>query len=281
MALTEDRVDDAVEILMQVALVKSTGDRISLHRLVQHAFCLSDQGLGDDKAQAMQSAFSTAAVLLHQRFPRCGGTATFWGRWEQCSVYCPHVLSLAKRFETQAARKNKLRADKGTIKLFIDCAWYLYEIGEFNDCLDLLAITRTACEDKSSYEYGLLCNHETCAYHDLFRLRECKRAGEECERVLRACQGRNDLDLGNAYNNLGICYLSEGLVDEGIEKLENSKEIRMSAGASGLLYVSACHINLGIAQLRKGDPESAAEHMAKAEEIIISQGDSGKFLLHL
>lgn len=270
-----------MEILLQVALVKSTGERIGLHRLVQSAFCLSDQGLADDKTQEMQSAFSTAAVLLHRKFPSCGRAATFWGRWEQCSTYCPHVLSLAKRFEKQSGTKNRLHADKGTVKLFIDCAWYLYEIGEFVECLDLLAITKTACEDKSSYEYGLLCNHETCAYHDLFRLRECKKAGEECERVLRACQGLNDLELGSAYNNLGICYLSEGLVDKGIEKLEKSKEIRISAGSSGLLYVSACHINLGIAQLRKGHSELAAEHITEAERIIVSQGNAGKFLLHL
>ncbi|KAL8786507.1 MAG: hypothetical protein Q9213_002734 [Squamulea squamosa] len=190
------------------------------------------------------------------------------------------LMQVALRFEMQTGTKHKLRADKGVVKLFIDCAWYLYEIGEFNDCLDLLTMARTAWEEKSGYEYGLLCNHETCAYHDLFRLQDCKRSGEECERVLSACLPPDDLDLGNAYNNLGICCLSEGLVDEGIEKLERSKQIRMSAGASGLLYVSACHINLGIAQLRKGLPDLAAEHMTKAEKIVSSQGDAGRFLFH-
>lgn len=94
------------------------------------------------KTELLQSLFNTICELLNFRFPKAdAGDQSHWGKWESCARYMAHVESVKAHFESISIRVKSENGTLNVAEVFLDLiqnsAWYQYEIGNYQECLDL------------------------------------------------------------------------------------------------------------------------------------------------
>jgi tetratricopeptide (TPR) repeat protein len=195
--------------------------QLSIHRLTQEAAVYGTYGLID--SSSLQHAFDGLLSLLRRRFPHAELHEGLWSRWGECSKYLPHVAALA-RASKRCWKKKKSAAEPVEtntvfVNLLIDATWYLQEIGELQECLDLLDIAKDACPDRNSLEYAYLCNTHVTVAVDQNDIAMGRKYSQEALAIRKAWLPPNHMDLAASHNNYANSLNNEGRYDEAIEHL--------------------------------------------------------------
>jgi len=85
------------------------------------------------------------------------------------------------------------------IDLLYNCAWYLYEVSDYDMCLRLVETGWTACEDKDSLQYAGLCNAAGGAYYELNRLGDCRKNWEIFLKLQEKLLPEDDLEVSTRF----------------------------------------------------------------------------------
>ena len=112
-----NRVEDAIDALVNYALIKREGDVISLHRLIQKAFVFS---LEDSEKQRV---FEATVKLVNSAFPKQINARPLLDRWHECQKYIQHALTLAEIFRKHNSSRVPIQTLPELGELLKNCVW--------------------------------------------------------------------------------------------------------------------------------------------------------------
>lgn len=98
-------------------------------------------------------------------------------------MYLPHALSLAARYsKSQLATKRALKLSSTAVflELMQHTTWFQFEIGDLDNCLESLAVAKTACPDRDCFRYGQYCNTSACVWYERHNLLKCRENNMQC-----------------------------------------------------------------------------------------------------
>ena len=240
---------------------------ISLHRLVQVAFLERNFEPGSPD---LQKLFEEVSTVLHHEFPQSKSTS-YWGRWQACAKYLPHGLSLIRFYRKQSVFKPRLHASKDALWLWIDCSWYLYESGDFQESVALLETATNACDDTSGLQYAYLQSHISCSYFELHDVEKAKEAIEMAVSIREKLLPEDDLDRVNGVSNHGLILLSECEFEKALDVFKHCAKIRgeiVQKGKTKIDYLAASHLHMAMAYVQMGKLDEADRALDKTEELI-------------
>ena len=142
----------------------------------------------------LQDACNAAASLLNQVFPKQSFGKPLVPQWAQCSKYAQHCMSLAQVYSSLHTAHTK-STDHEIVKLLSNCAWYLHEIGDWEDCNRIIEIAKARCSDKTSLLYSHLLNTAGASLFELNMLAASRLNLEESLRIRNLHLATNDEDL--------------------------------------------------------------------------------------
>jgi hypothetical protein len=94
-----------------------------------------------------------------------------------------------------------MNSSKEFIDLLANCAWYLYEVSDYDICLRVVETAWSACEDKESLQYGTLCNLAGVAYYDLNRLGDCRKHFEKFLKIQEMLLPDGSLEVSTLFSS--------------------------------------------------------------------------------
>ena len=251
--------------LIQRSLVQRNSKThiMSLHRLIQLEACRTWQ------QDVYQIRFDQAASLLANAFPPHHSGQPMTNDWGECSVLAPHVLSLARRFETDSF----LKAPFNFIDLINRCGWYLYEIGQHSKSIKFLKLAETICINEHSDSLlqadayrGLAQNHKN--------LNKLARAEEYVLKLLqirRRHLSDDHLETADAWTDYGVILNCQDKFEEALDAYTRaiSTERADPACPAGLLAQSySC---LGRLLTRIGRYQEAGDLLEEALQINVQR----------
>ncbi len=107
-----------MEELQTLSLIKRDSDTrtLSVHRLIQSHF---KQFLGNE---GRQRAHINISKLLYLAFPQRESTnAQFHDRWQRCSRYMPHVISLKNAFGQERKKVPGFEVCPYLVEVLVNC----------------------------------------------------------------------------------------------------------------------------------------------------------------
>ncbi|ETS76502.1 hypothetical protein PFICI_11889 [Pestalotiopsis fici W106-1] len=267
-------VVDGISFLRNLGLVDVQGesdDRISLHRLTQVAFILQKDLEGSER----QTIFESASVLINDAFPKQIEGRMMYGDWEKCREYIKHAMSLYDLYGRLKGASLPLSCTQAFAELMTNCAWYVSDLGDWDDTLQLTHGAAEACKevDEGGLTRAHLLNTESQIHFSMNKLDKCREALEESQRIREKRLGLVHEELANTYMNLGNLEAAEGNYDKSLDFYERSIHIREQIPNPGAqLMVGLCHLNLARALLWKGDFESSGAELDKSQSIMEEHG---------
>lgn len=269
------RLDDCVDLLVRVALIKRKGSQLSLHRLVQSAFQYSDYGLSSED---LQRAFDTSATLVNYRFPKFGGPKSLHGLWRECSKWYHHADAMANLFAKAKKTKKPLKSSPDFDELLKNAAWYQYEIGELAECLHMLEIAYDACLDKDGLIYAYHCNTAGCVYYELNDLTRCRNSYERSLDIRTAKLNPDHPDFSNTHSNMAKLLMSELRFEEASDMCNQAIEARARSGLAAAEYFAVSYMERGRIEFEKKQFESAEEDYKQSERLFVESGKAEGWL---
>lgn len=267
-------LEKALDELEEKQLIRRDGRVISIHRVVQEATNYHD-------VEDLQASFNYATRLVYEAFPgqtRAGDS--LYALWNKCQLYIPHGVFLSKKF-SDYTQSGALSGSDIFVRLLSNCAWYLYEISDYQVCFRVIETAASACQDKNSLIYADLRNTAGSCYYELNRLGDCRKAWEETYRIRQRHLAHDNKLIGAVIHNLGNLETATGNLAESMECFEKAQLISTSTNSSS---ASLATIYLGIARVYylQYDFEKARRTVAQAELLIVRQIGADKgFMVHV
>lgn len=81
------------------------------------------------------------------------------------------------------------------VKLMHNAAWYLYEVSDYDVCLQVVETAWIACEDKNSLQYAALCNVAGSVYSEINRIAECRKYWTLASEIQDALLPENNIEV--------------------------------------------------------------------------------------
>ncbi|KAI9846968.1 MAG: hypothetical protein M1837_003324 [Sclerophora amabilis] len=276
-----------VSSLLSHSLIRrnSSISTLSMHRQVQlralHDLCASNQAM-------FQVALSQVVQLLFAVFPRQSPLGEPIPNWPMCELYSKHVLHLYKTLCGEARFSADPRISMLLTELFCDCGVYLWARGLY---------TNAECLAKKSIEIGdSVLQADDCLRAQPYTLLGCiylrtenkLQNAIEClntalqirEESVRARYANQDpprevdIQLSNAYSNLGIAFKQSGQYDRAAELHMRSLSIKQKYPKDSIafLYALSYH-NLGKLRRLQGRYKDAAKFFREGIELMTSSHD--------
>ncbi len=174
----------------------------------------------------------------------------------------------------------KIRPSLEFLKLMISATWYLFEIGEFRECIELLDIVSDACEDKQSSEYVWICNTYVCVAVDENDLETARSYSEKAVAIREVKLEATAIDLLNSYNNFGNALNNEYKYDEALGFYTKAYRVLKNTrvGNDTIVYSYFTALNMARSHALKGDVDEAISLLEKAEQFFTDK-DHKAFLM--
>ncbi|KAJ9617240.1 hypothetical protein H2200_000961 [Cladophialophora chaetospira] len=259
---------DAINELFVKNLIKKTGRDISIHRTVQEA--VSYQGKDD-----LIDFFDAMVSVLYDAFPKQDLGRPLTDYWANCQLWIQHVVTLALRYK--AYTSNRPEGDiplKGMasaelfVQLLANASWYLFEIADYEEALNLIEIASTAAEDKNSLDYAHLLNTAGVTFYELNKLRRAREALERCLAIRTSLLPEGHIEIANTLSNLGNVETAENNLEAAMEVLEKSAVYRESLGDEAAMMLALSYLQIGrVLFLREDYPQSYAMYQ-KCEGVL-------------
>lgn len=243
--IPKSSLEEPKEELLEMALVDATEDSLSIHRLVQTIF------LYHMDSDGLKMSFDVACRLLNSAFPKQRFGRPLIPEWPTCIIFAPHVQSLARKFVE--FRHILVTVDDHFLEVLSNCAWYLHEIGSWNDCLEMARIAIEACPDKDSLIYSHLQNTlGSCAF-ELNDLDTAREGYESALFIRRRKLDKADEDLLCTLNNYANLQNGSGHPEEALELYAEVQAFREEMGEDTLvsLALTYCGTGQALVQLRR------------------------------
>lgn len=147
-------------------------------------------------------------------------------------------------------------------------ARYLFEIADYDECLNIIQIGCTASEDHSSTTYAHLLNTRASTYYELNRLGPSRQAIEAALAIRQQVLPENDPEVAISLANLGNVEAAEGNLDDALLLFQEAAAIRESIGDSAATMLGLNYLQLGRVFFQKGDHQHAYDLYQRSEGIF-------------
>ncbi|KAG4441816.1 hypothetical protein IFR05_002680 [Cadophora sp. M221] len=269
---------DAILELKRLKLIKYDKRTLGVHRVVQEA-------MNYHSSQEMQMYFDSAAAVVYEAFPKQLNSDILSKHWLTYENYIAHGVSLSLQFEEyhQLGDNRALKGSLQLVRLFINCAWYLCEICDYNTCLRVITSGRLACESTETLEYGKLCSIAGCAFYELNDLENCRRNFETFLLIQEKVLNDNELEKSSSLHHMGVLECASENLDLAFGYLARAIAIRISAGDEATNLLANTYLRLSRVFFNKMDYYSALESISKSEVLYlkITDGGAAPFLAHI
>lgn len=185
-------------------------------------------------------SFKTVSRLLLHAFPKQVNGRPLRKRWATCKQYIPHALALTARVpEYQFTPAKDSGSFDNFTELMTNCAWYVYrilavavrarltcgprylfEVGSWTDCLDLLKTALPTCEDQNSLYYASLCLSAGAVEYERAHTEVARPYIEKCRSIRRALLPELHEEIANDCNNYANLILQESRTPEVLAEAE-------------------------------------------------------------
>jgi hypothetical protein len=197
--------------LLRFQLIRQEGREIWVHRVVQEA-------MNYHTFDEFQESFDSASRLVYEAFPKQKHDDFIQDR-AACQSYISHGAHLSLLYsplvfpeteikgydrpppsdnsdQTSLANSKNYRSPY-FIDLLSNCAWYLFVVSDYDMCLKMVETAWSACEDKDSLKYALLCHTAGSAYYELNRLTDCRKHWTRMMEIRAALLPEDDLEVSD------------------------------------------------------------------------------------
>ncbi|KAI1378147.1 hypothetical protein F4677DRAFT_414521 [Hypoxylon crocopeplum] len=261
------------EELISLALIDLKDEELSIHRLVQTT-CLHHI-----EPSMLQTAFEVVCTLLNKAFPKQLYGRPLVPEWPTCLLYAPHVQSIAHRYEEF---KSKLTATSEFLQVLSNCAWYLHEIGAWDDSGDMVRIAKSACPDKEGLMYSHLENTLGASTFELNELETCRKSLESALNIRRKHLEPGDEDLLCTINNYANLQSGSGHPEEALKLYDEVQKARETLGAETQIPLAITYAGKGQAMVQMQRFAETEAFYDKAYDIIQrTYGPEGHYIGHL
>ena len=147
---------------------------------------------------------------------------------------------------------------------------YLYEIADYDECLNIVEIGCLACDDKESLTYAHLLNTQGSAWYELNKLKLCRDAFEAAIAIREKLLSEDDPEVTISFANLGNVEAAEGNLDEALMWFGKAANIRERVGDKAATLLGLNYLQIGRAYFQKGrsDYSRAYDFYQRAEGIF-------------
>lgn len=271
-------MEAAVDELTKAGLIRKDGRNFVIHRVIQEA-------MNYVNIEELQQSFDAATELLHEAFPLQLKSQPLHDEWPRCQFYIQHVVHLTKMYSSyQRGNNGNVVPDLNFIRLLSNAGWYLYEVADYAECIDMMNIACSACDDKSSLLYSHLLNALGSSYVEVNKLKKGRAVFDEALKIRVRKLDEDDLQLASTYANIGNIDTSQGNFDEAQESFEKAARIRQARGEEQDLNVGLAFLQLGRNWFLRSRDETyhAIKMYDKAETCFMrSAGKSQPYMAHL
>lgn len=242
----------SIRALRRYALVKASGDELSVHRLVQ---VVVRAELGADR---LRSWVATALTLVHAAFP---ADPTHSATWSSCERLLPHALAVTGHAEAAGL------GPETTVQLLNRAALYLWERADHQQARGLLEHALTASEARLGADHpdtAATLNHLGLVLHDQGDLAAARSAHERALRIRERRPGRDHPDTGLSLNNLARVLRDLGELDQARALLERALVVFEACYGTNHRDTTWTMHNLGLVLHDQGDLATARAYHERA-----------------
>jgi tetratricopeptide (TPR) repeat protein len=242
----------SIRALRRYALVKASGDELSVHRLVQ---VVVRAELGADR---LSSWAATALTLVHAAFPADPTTSA---TWSSCERLLPHALAVTGHAEAAGLGPEK------TVELLNRAALYLWERADHQQARMLLEHAFTASEARLGADHpdtAATLNHLGLVLHDQGNLAAARSSHERALRIREQRPGRDHPDTGLSLNNLARVLRDLGELDQARALLERALVVFEACYGTNHRDTTWTMHNLGLVLHDQGDLTTARAYHERA-----------------
>jgi tetratricopeptide (TPR) repeat protein len=238
--------------LHRYALVKTSGDALSVHRLVQAV-------VRHQLTPELEQQWIAAVLrLVHAAFPT---DPTDPGTWPSCERLFSHALAVIDQAEAAGANPEM------TVRLLNRAALYLWERADHDQARALLERALTAWEANLGADHpdtAAILESLGLVFHDQGDLAVARSYHERALRIREVRPGPDDPDTGRSLNNLARVLRDLGDLDQARDLLERALVIFEAHYTAVHRDTTWTMHNLGLVLHDQGDLETARSYHERA-----------------
>lgn len=255
-------LQDAIDELRRRNLIKTEGRILSVHREVQEA-------MNYHSAEELQDYFDAAISIVYEAFPKRKHGISLFSQWPVCSQYIHDGVHIALKFSeyTRPPIVPRLRTTDKLVALIGNCAWYLYEVGDYDNALLIIDIAYTAIGDTSSLLYADLNNTEGNCKLELNKLLEGRQCFNIALSIREARLAADDIELAAVYHNMGNLESAAGNYDAAMDYFRKTEAIRMTQGETAENQLALLYLCIGRCMALETALEGAQDY-AEAQNMV-------------
>ncbi|KIV90279.1 hypothetical protein PV10_07598 [Exophiala mesophila] len=263
----------AVKELQAAGLIRQDGRNFVIHRVIQEAMNYIDLG-------EIQESFDAATELLHEAFPKQIMGRPLQTMWPRCMMFVQHVVHLTKAFSTyQTGSQGYVTPKLNFIRLLSNCGWYLYEVADYTECLEMMAIACSASDDKGTLLYSHLLNAQGAAYYDQNKLKKAREAFNTARVLRERWLESNHPLVASSIANIANIECALGYLDDAQQLYEQAARIRESHGEDELPMLGLNIMSLGRVAFLRGETHFAIKLYDRAEACFMRKPNASQHLM--
>ena len=160
-----------------------------------------------------------------------------------------------------------------------DCDRYLYEIADYDECLNLVAVARNAIFDKNSRLYAHVTNTEGAAYYEMNHLGPARAAFEICLEIRQKVLKPGHAEIALVLGNLGNVESADGNNTLALEYLEKAADMRSKLGDDVAVYLALTYMQIGRTYILQNRDTDAYQLLQKSEALLNRKSWRNKLFL--
>jgi tetratricopeptide (TPR) repeat protein len=270
----------AIDELVHQGMVLRAGRNLTIHREVQEA--VNYRSKSD-----LQASFDAGVNLLYDAFPQQKEGRPMTDEKDSCRRWIQHAIALANKYNIYSKGRRPendfplegMASRKIFVKLLANCAWYLFEIADYDECLNIISIARSACDDQQSLEYAHLLNTESTTYFEQNRLRQSREAALAAHAIREEKLSPDAADYAIVLANLGNIESAQGKYDEALTLLEQAAGIRYSIGDDAAVMLALNYLQIGRVYFLQGQHTMAYNSFQKCEGVFMKKAGRNSWFL--
>ncbi|MCJ1400647.1 hypothetical protein MMC11_003855 [Xylographa trunciseda] len=268
---------NALKELFDSSLIKQEGRVLTIHRVVQEA-------MNYHSIEDLQASFDSAVQLVEEAFPKQVHGYPLHKYWGMCQSYIPHGAHLSAKFSdyTRPPVDSTLEGSARFVELLSNCAWYLYEISDYDVCLRVIETASSATRDRNSLQYAHLCNTAASCYYELNRIGDCRHYWEIALNIRETLLGENDIERSTSYHNMGNLESATENLDAAMAYFNRAVDIRIGKGDAAAAQLALTYLCIGRVHYLRNEFDEATKWFAQSEALFVrTEGADTQFMSHV
>nr|POE78001.1 hypothetical protein CFP56_09642 [Quercus suber] len=261
--------EDGVDTLVKNALIKRSGNFLSLHRLVQKAY---QDSVFSVRNGDFQKTWVIAVQLVNQAYPSRSYGGTITRAHEECAKYLPHAVALTDIWNRSQGSREPLQPSSEFTDLINKFTTYEYEMGLNIETLEYLEIGFRATSDKESDTYAQMKETAGKTFQDINDPRNCQDACYTALAIFDKLYQPDNLYSAVVNCHLGNASADEGAYDEALRFHERSAAVQVRAGKDALENLALNYLSMGRLYFLKVQKERARELFQLATDAFNTGG---------